>query len=362
MISTESPRLNRSSLAFRRPGYVVSLNTAGGSIRWRQYQICFRLATSFLNSKNLQRVSLKAKIEYQNHGKGGGYCLNRSRKEHLKDESRQNSDDPPRRRSNPLIQRLPNPSRQRVLTTASASAEGRPDLDHRWIDRCYDVSHAHLEAVRERMNLRYVGRATMNPRQTLLNHNAGIWQGTFVRFDANGRECERFASHLEVADRDGTIHADLTNCSSGLVRSMQFSEPPPEMQVSPDGHWSLGPDRIGAWPWVCELCLVWGEQRRRVVVRHDSSSLTSFVVVLEGRLMEVKGVPTEPFLLQPPVRQERQQTWSLGPPFGITLRVMAQGGPGPCDVVCLEWQPKDDLVLQIIRRYSEHGLLLTQES
>jgi hypothetical protein len=34
---------------------------------------------------------------------------------------------------------------------------------------------------------------------------------------------------------------------------------------------------------VAELCLVWGEQRRRAVIRHNSGGLESLVVVIEGR-------------------------------------------------------------------------------
>lgn len=51
-----------------------------------------------------------------------------------------------------------------------------------------------------------------------------------------------------MSDRSGTLHAELTNGSNGAVRAMQFSEPPPEMQISAERHRSLGPDRIGAWP------------------------------------------------------------------------------------------------------------------
>ena len=71
---------------------------------------------------------------------------------------------------------------------------------------------------------------------------AGVEIG--FRLNPLGLEQERFASHLEVADREGTIHADLTNRSTNAVRSMQFVEPPAEMQISPEGHWSLGHDRI----------------------------------------------------------------------------------------------------------------------
>ena len=101
---------------------------------------------------------------------------------------------------------------------------------------------------------------TMHPpfsrRATLLSHNAGLWEGCFIRLDRTGAELERFESHLSGSDQMGTIKAALTNRVSGQVRSMEFAEPPAEMQISPRGHWSLGADRMGPWPWVWELCLV----------------------------------------------------------------------------------------------------------
>ena len=54
------------------------------------------------------------------------------------------------------------------------------------------------------------------------------------------------------------------------------------MQISPEGHWNLCPDRIGAWPWVSELCLVWSWRRRRAVIRHGSERLESLVVCKRG--------------------------------------------------------------------------------
>jgi hypothetical protein len=130
-------------------------------------------------------------------------------------------------------------------------------------------------------------------RSALLAFNAGLWEGSFIRLDGRGHEVERFDSHLEVSEaapgdrsdpRQGEITAALTNRSSGQVRTMRFLEPPAEMQIDPlAGHWSLGPDRIGPWPWVSELALVHGDQRRRVVVRHGAEQLECLVVVVEGR-------------------------------------------------------------------------------
>ena len=91
---------------------------------------------------------------------------------------------------------------------------------------------------------------TLDRRTILLACDAGIWDGTFVRLagqaDGDAMEVERFASRLVVDERNGRVEADLTNLSSGTVRSMAFSEPPAEMQITAAGHWSLGPDPIGA--------------------------------------------------------------------------------------------------------------------
>jgi len=201
-----------------------------------------------------------------------------------------------------------------------------------------------------------------SPRQILLTYNAGVWQGTFVRLDAGGRELERFASHLEVADRAGIIHADLTNGSSGAVRSMQFAEPPAEMQISPEGHWSLGPDRIGPWPWVCELCLVWGQQRRRVVVRHHTSGLESLVLVTEGRPGSEPEGPAAPLRPSPTGQGSHQQRWRLTqPPSAVWVITMASRPAGQPESVSLHWQPEPGVDLELRRHYSEHGLLLAPE-
>lgn len=195
-------------------------------------------------------------------------------------------------------------------------------------------------------------------RQILLSHNAGIWQGTFIRLDGNGHEVERFGSHLEVADREGTIHADLTNRSTGSVRSMQFAEPPAEMQISPDGHWSLGPDRIGPWPWVSELCLVWGLQRRRLVVRHGLKGLESLVLVSEGRPGHEPIAPATP-LQALPVQEDSQHTrWTLELEPAVRACTMAAREPGQAERVSLFWEPEPGIALKLDRRYSEHGLLL----
>ena len=189
-------------------------------------------------------------------------------------------------------------------------------------------------------------------RATLLARNSGVWEGTFLRLegrgDAEAVEAERFASRLLVEDRGGTVEAALTNLDSGSIRSMRFAEPPPEMQISAAGHWSLGTDRIGAWPWVCELCLVEGERRRRVVVRLEGERLISLVVVIEARPGCVDPPPAAPLRL-PAIRQAGGLLWKPAP----DLEVLA--GPGAVE---LAWQPQPGRSCRLGRAYSEHGVLL----
>lgn len=196
-------------------------------------------------------------------------------------------------------------------------------------------------------------------RQTLLAHNSGIWQGCFIRLDAHGQELERFVSHLAVTEQDGLIKAALTNQTSGLVRSMDFEEPPTEMQISPAGHWSLGPDRIGAWPWVSELCLVWGQQRRRIVVRCGAETLESIVLVVEGRPGETLPIANAPLLLTPE-RRDNELVFQANQPGLETLaiRTPATRQFGQAQQVSISWQPEAGVALELVRSYAASGLLL----
>lgn len=193
---------------------------------------------------------------------------------------------------------------------------------------------------------------SIDRRATLLIHNAGVWEGTFVRLEgqADGLavEAERFASRLLVEDRAGTVEAALTNLDSGSVRSMRFAEPPPEMQVTAEGHWSLGPDRIGAWPWVCELCLTAGERRRRAVVRLEGEQLISLVVVIESRPGCVDAPPPSPWRL-PAIRQGESRLWR--PAADLEVRA----APGWVE---LAWRRQPGQALCLRRSYSEYGLLV----
>ncbi len=201
-------------------------------------------------------------------------------------------------------------------------------------------------------------------RATLLEHNAGIWEGCFVRFDRRGLELERFDSRLQVEDQAGTVVAALTNISSGQVRTMDFQEPPAEMQISPEGHWSLGPDRIGPWPWVSELCLVWGNRRRRAVIRHGTDQLDSLVLVSEARPGHRE--PLAPAPLQALIADTGSSDtiatsngliWTLPACLAVTVQTVAQREQGMPEEVVLRWQPEPLVTLEIRRRYGPHGLL-----
>lgn len=206
--------------------------------------------------------------------------------------------------------------------------------------------------------------AGLGRRATLLAHNAGLWEGCFVRFDRRGLELERFDSRLQVEDQAGTVVAALTNISSGQVRTMDFQEPPAEMQISREGHWSLGPDRIGPWPWVCELCLVWGKRRRRAIVRHGTDQLESLVLVHEAR-PDHQEEPLAAAPLQALVSDTGScgsvasdaLIWSLPACLAVTVQTVAHRKQGVAEEVVLCWQPEPLVNLEIRRRYGPHGLL-----
>ena len=197
-------------------------------------------------------------------------------------------------------------------------------------------------------------------REILLTHNSGDWHGCFICCDCHGLERERFKSQLSVQDQGGKVVAALTNISTGQVRSMDFDEPPAEMQISPEGHWSLGPDRIGAWPWVSELCLVWGERRRRAVIRHGSERLESLVVVSEARSGLEEPLPPAPLqALASPAPTGPGLIWSLPAALGITLQTADRRQSGVSEEVglCWEAEPGIHLEMEIRRRYSAYGAL-----
>ena len=196
------------------------------------------------------------------------------------------------------------------------------------------------------------------PRQRLLEVNGGCWEGLFARLGPDGREIERFPTRLRVSDEDGTIEAALTYLNSGRVVPMRFSEPPAAMQISTAGHWSLGIDRTGPWPWIAELCVAHGDRRRRIVLRHGLDSLESLTYAREWRPGLADAGPATPLVasLQTIGADGATATrWSLDGNVEVVI-VHSPGQPGPVQVT-LSWQVDADVRCRIERRYSAYGLL-----
>jgi hypothetical protein len=192
----------------------------------------------------------------------------------------------------------------------------------------------------------------------LLEVNGGYWEGLFARLGPDGREIERFPTRLRVSDEDGTIEAALTYVASGRVVPMRFSEPPAAMQISTAGHWSLGIDRTGPWPWIAELCVAHGDRRRRIVLRHGLDSLESLTYAREWRPGLADAGPTTPLVasLQTIGADGATATrWNLDGNVEVVI-VHSPGQPGPVQVT-LSWQVDADVRCRIERRYSAYGLL-----
>jgi hypothetical protein len=196
------------------------------------------------------------------------------------------------------------------------------------------------------------------PRQRLLEANGGCWEGLFHRLGPDGREIERFSTRLQVSDEDGTIEAALTYLNSDRVVPMRFSEPPAAMQISDAGHWSLGMDRMGPWPWVAELCVVHGERRRRVVLRHGVERLESFTYAREWRPGTDDGGPDTPLVaVVESIGSEDAggRRWRLDDGVEVII-TPAPDEAGPVRVT-LSWQPSGGPPCRIERRYTPYGLL-----
>ena len=201
------------------------------------------------------------------------------------------------------------------------------------------------------------------PRQRLLEAYGGCWEGLFHRLGPDGREIERFPTRLRVSDEDGTIEAAHTYLNTGRTVPMRFSEPPAAMQISAAGHWSLGMDRMGPWPWIAELCVVHGERRRRVVLRHGLEKLESFTDAREWRPGTGDGAPDSPLVaVIESIGSESiawgkagGRRWHLDDDVEVVL-APAPGQPGPVWVT-LSWQPAGGAPCRIERRYSPYGLL-----
>ncbi len=196
------------------------------------------------------------------------------------------------------------------------------------------------------------------PRQRLLEVNGGCWEGLFARLGPDGREIERFPTRLLVTYHNGTIEAALTYLNSGRVVPMRFSEPPAAMQISAEGHWSLGIDRTGPWPWIAELCVAHGDRRRRIVLRHGVGNLESLTYAREWRPGLTDAGPDAPLVASLQATEVDGQTatcWQLDDDVEVVI-APAPGQPGPVQVT-LSWQVDAGVRCRIRRRYSPYGLL-----
>jgi hypothetical protein len=199
-------------------------------------------------------------------------------------------------------------------------------------------------------------------RATLLEHSAGPWEGTFIRLDGQGLESERFGTQLQVQDTGGQIEAALTYLNTGKVATMRFAEPPELMAISPEGHWSLGPDRTGPWPAVMELCLVDGDRRRRLVVRHSAERLESVVLVVESRPGVVDPPPAAPLRARLLVDDDGsgRGCWQLTDQLSLSTALERRTGEPLAVKLC--WQPLAGRQLVLERAYGAHGLPQAQPS
>lgn len=196
------------------------------------------------------------------------------------------------------------------------------------------------------------------PRQRLLEVNGGCWEGLFVRLGPDGHEIERFPTRLLVTDQDGTIEAALTYLSSGRTVPMRFHEPPAAMQISAAGHWSLGIDRTGPWPWIAELCVAHGDRRRRIVLRHGVDALESLTYAREWRPGVNEGGPAAPLVASLQAFGTGGATatrWTLDDNVEVVI-AHTPGQQGPVQMT-LSWQVAIDVRCRLERRYSPYGLL-----
>ena len=199
----------------------------------------------------------------------------------------------------------------------------------------------------------------MNDRQTLMKFNSGSWRGCFVHLDHKGVEQKRFSTSLDVIDSAGVIQASLTNLNTGRCQSMSFREIPVEMQLTETGDWSLGPARVGPLPWVAELCVVIGQERRRLIARHGANTVESIVYVRESRVAQ-GAIPTSEPLEVSIGSRGLHQIWRLD--NDVELLVDPQPRGSRVGTVCgLRWHQPNVGIHQVVRRYSADGTLLPIE-
>ena len=195
----------------------------------------------------------------------------------------------------------------------------------------------------------------IDPRDSLLLHNSGFWQGCFVRLDHTGKEQERFPTALVVKEAEGFIQTCLTYKQSGRQQSMNFSSLPSSMQVTQTGDWSTGPSYITPWNWVAELCVVNQQQRRRMIVRHGANGLDRVIYVVEAKQGTVQPELSQPLHCQS-ISFGSLLSWSPEPGVELFLdpRDRQQGDLTGCGI---RWCDHNEITHQILRQYDATGVL-----
>ena len=197
-----------------------------------------------------------------------------------------------------------------------------------------------------------------DPRHSLLEHNAGDWQGYFVRFNGSFVEQERFQTSLRLRESQGQIQVCLTHVSSGQEHSMNFSTLPDQMQVSETGDWSLGPTFLTHSHCAIELCVVNQQQRRRLIVQQGMNGLDRVVYVIEVKGDAGRVEPPTP--TQPLVMNSTQcggyELWQPEP--GVELLFTSREREDVEQPVWgLRWRDHRGETHQIVRRYGRQRLL-----
>ena len=194
-----------------------------------------------------------------------------------------------------------------------------------------------------------------DPLSNLIAHNSGCWHGWFMRLNEAGSEQERFPTQLEVQAKGAAFEACLTYLNSGQQRRMQFSTLPSTMQVNSMGCWSLGPLSITPWNWVGELCVVVGQQRRRIIVRHSTSGIQEVVYVREAQDKSLAIAASQP--LQCSIQSAGPYgLWTPEP--GVDLLIDSrQRQMGDATCCGLRWAHPNGETSTIVRRYGADGML-----
>ena len=194
-----------------------------------------------------------------------------------------------------------------------------------------------------------------DPRNALLLHNKGLWQGCFIRLNSNGIEDDRFLTSLDVQEHNGVIESCLSYKRTGQQRSMNFETVPFTMQVSAAGAWSLGPSSVTPFGWVGELSVVSGEERRRIVARYGHHGVDQVVYIIETKGGGEAIPPAQPIQCEA-VPCGNWLIWMPEP--GVEVLLDARDRQmNDCTACGLRWLDANGQQQQIMRRYDNTGQL-----